>query len=283
MLYCCHRCVGMQNTLGSGQVLTILCDDIAAVHDWLGYRLEDSSEKHILISRLPPRRLLERLDLSKVETHWLTENSADGALYPHLEKIDSKIRERIKSDDGTIIFEGLESLIGLHGWDAVMTFIRSLVDALATTSWTLLFPIDPLTIDSKNIAMLTREAPNYTLPENKEEFVPIIDSEEISPEIEIEHEHSLEVTEDGSPKLVHLVRIPRGGYSRSTLRKRIMSWRRMGLDVSEVEPALYYDDDDRSYALYSLVEEKVRLAVELDRVIDLLASTLKSSGVSPCG
>jgi hypothetical protein len=45
----------------------------------------------------------------------------------------------------------------------------------------------------------------------------------------------------------------------------------MGLDVSEVEPALSYDDEERAYRLYAVVEEKVRIAVELDRVIDLIA------------
>ena len=44
----------------------------------------------------------------------------------------------------------------------------------------------------------------------------------------------------------------------------------MSLDVSELEPAMKYQDIDRAYALYRVVEEKVRTAVELDRRIDLL-------------
>ena len=44
----------------------------------------------------------------------------------------------------------------------------------------------------------------------------------------------------------------------------------MGLDISELEPALKYQNLDRSFALYQLVEEKVRIAVELDRMADKL-------------
>jgi hypothetical protein len=46
----------------------------------------------------------------------------------------------------------------------------------------------------------------------------------------------------------------------------------MGFDVSELEPALKYQDMEHAYALYRVVEEKVRLAVELDRRVDLLMS-----------
>lgn len=261
--------------MSRGQVRTIPCDDITAVHDWLERCIELSSESYILISRLPPRRLLERLDLSKVETHWLTENQGEGALYPHLERMDSTIRQRIADDNGIIILEGLELLIGMHGWDSVMTFVRSLVDAIGTSLWSLLLPLDPLTLEPQQMAMLTREAPRFELPEHieDEDDAPLPEPTDTPVVTELDDSVTLDLTEDGSPRLVHLVRLPQSGFSQALLRKRIMSWRRMGLDVSEVEPALSYDDDQRAYRLYAVVEEKVRLAVELDRVIDLLAST----------
>jgi hypothetical protein len=265
----------MDEGMGRGQVRTIACDDISAVHDWLDRCLETSPESYILISRLPPRRLLERLNISKVETHWLTENQGEGALYPHLERMDSTIRQRISNGNGIIILEGMELLIGMHGWDSVMTFVRSLVDAIGTSLWSLLLPLDPLTIEPQQMAMLRREAPMFELPEYvvEEDDSPLPEPSETPIVTELAAGQTLDLTEDGSPRLVHLVRLPQSGFSQSLLRKRIMSWRRMGLDVSEVEPALSYDDDERAYRLYAVVEEKVRLAVELDRVVDLLAST----------
>jgi hypothetical protein len=44
----------------------------------------------------------------------------------------------------------------------------------------------------------------------------------------------------------------------------------MGLDVSEVEPAMYFADEDKSFDLYKVVELKVRNAIELDNRLDLL-------------
>lgn len=83
-------------------------------------------------------------------------------------------------------------------------------------------------------------------------------------------------TEEGLPHLVMLTRLPETGFTKQILRKRILQWRRMGLDVSEVEPALHFADSE-AHALYSKVEEKVRRAVELERRIDTKESELTAS------
>ena len=44
----------------------------------------------------------------------------------------------------------------------------------------------------------------------------------------------------------------------------------MGLDVSEVEPAMFDDDLDSAFELYKVVEDKVRTAIELDNRLDIL-------------
>jgi DNA-binding transcriptional MerR regulator len=87
----------------------------------------------------------------------------------------------------------------------------------------------------------------------------------------------LTILDDGSPQLVQLTRLPYNGFTNSLLRKRILQWRRMGLDVSEVEPALNATDIEQSYALYAVVEEKVRQAVELDRYITANSGILTAS------
>ena len=49
-----------------------------------------------------------------------------------------------------------------------------------------------------------------------------------------------------------------------------MQWRNMNLDVSILEPALNFQDQEDAYKLYSEVEELVRIAVELDTRLDIL-------------
>ena len=71
---------------------------------------------------------------------------------------------------------------------------------------------------------------------------------------------------DGSPRLSILSRLPQMGFTQALLVKRILQWRRMGLDVSELEPALNYETNE-SYELYRLVEEKVRRVVELENYL----------------
>ena len=67
-----------------------------------------------------------------------------------------------------------------------------------------------------------------------------------------------------------MTKIPKDGYTKDILRKRILQWRRMGLDVSAAEPALYSTSDDDGYLIYKRVEQNVRRAVELDNRLDLL-------------
>ena len=61
-------------------------------------------------------------------------------------------------------------------------------------------------------------------------------------------------------------RLPEIGFTREILVKRILQWRRMGIDVSGIEPALSYNED-KAYMLYSAIEEDVRRATELERFI----------------
>ena len=88
-----------------------------------------------------------------------------------------------------------------------------------------------------------------------------------------------ELGEDGNPRLVYLSKLPRVGFSNNILVKRILQWRRMGLDVSEIEPALNYQED-KAYELYKSVEEKVRRAVDLDRFINSNSSSINASDLA---
>jgi len=63
--------------------------------------------------------------------------------------------------------------------------------------------------------------------------------------------------------LRHLTRLPTG-FSMDALRRRILQWRRMGFDVSDLEAALVQPDNERERT-YRHVEDSVRRAVDLDR------------------
>ena len=52
----------------------------------------------------------------------------------------------------------------------------------------------------------------------------------------------MDLNEDGTPKLVMLTKLPKSGFTKQILQRRILQWRRMGLDTAEIESSLYHED-----------------------------------------
>jgi hypothetical protein len=273
-----------------GRLYTAELSDNTVLYPWLDKQLEVSQQQVLLFSRQPHKRLLEYIDLAKVESYWLSERITAGAISPSLEKIAHIITSKLPNDHGLIIVEGLEWLVSLHGEDAVLAFIRRIRDETYKSSWKIIFPINCLVFDSVWLARLRREAPDTDILSpiqddlievNEEGIVKQNDSSEAikihnfqqMPGEDIE----LDTREDGSPKLVMLTRLPRNGFSNSILTRRILQWRRMGLDVSEVEPALKIMDDKVAHQLYSSVEEKVRRAVELENHLEARSDNISAT------
>jgi hypothetical protein len=273
-----------------GRLYTAELSDNTVLYPWLDKQLEVSQQQVLLFSRQPHKRLLEYIDLAKVESYWLSERITAGAIPPSLEKIAHIITSKLPNDHGLIIVEGLEWLVSLHGEDAVLAFIRRIRDEAYKSSWKIIFPINCLVFDSVWLARLRREAPDTDIfssiqddqiEVNEEGIIKQNDSSEAikihnfqqMPGEDIE----LDTREDGSPKLVMLTRLPRNGFSNSILTRRILQWRRMGLDVSEVEPALKIMDDKVAHQLYSSVEEKVRRAVELENHLEARSDNISAT------
>jgi hypothetical protein len=235
--------------------------------------INHTTDEHIVfLSRLPHRRLLDQLDISKIETYWMTHRVGQAHIAPDLKAIHDLIQSRISHHHGVIVLEGLEWLVTLHGESTILNFIRTLRDEIHRTQWMLILSLEPLAFNSIWLARLRREAP---LMEVHLDVADQIESE-VEPEDEDNAAEHIPVTEEGLPSLVMLNRLPKNGFTHALLRKRVLQWRRMGLDVSEVEPALHQALDD-AFVLYTTVESKVRVAVELERRIDSVSEHLNAS------
>ena len=225
-------------------------------------------EGHILLlSRLPQRRLLEHVDLDKVEAYWVTTQDVTGSIQPSLDQIHDLVVSRIENHTGLAVIEGIEWLISLHGFQDVLNMVMRLKDSLHRKPWTLLLVVAEGILDKVQNAQWHREAKEWAIPKKVE----ISKIEERNEEV-ILTEETIEkpLSDNESPGLSFLVRIPREGYSKDIVRRRILQWRRMGLDVSEAEPALFQESDDAGYQIYKSVEERVRRAIELDNRLDIL-------------
>ena len=252
----------------TGQLQTLLfssSEDFVSAID----RIESDEDSHrLFISRMPHRRLIEHLDIKDIETYWLTERPGDGTISPSYSELMALISKRLSNHKGTIFLEGLEWLSSLHGFDSLLGFIRTLSDSIHRTYWNMYISVNADSFSPIELNQITREAPilnvdveiNIDLIRNEGDEFPASKSSE---NIEVE------LHDDGSPKLVFLTRLPEKGFSKSLLQRRVLQWRRMGLDVSEVESALFSTSSESMYHAYNRVEEKVRRAVQLDNWVSV--------------
>lgn len=246
----------------------------------LEYVIEKNPEtKFTLITRVPSRRLLEQLDLNGLDTYWVTEQDTNDSVKPDFTSI-YKILKQYKdaSNEQVIVIEGLELICDRIGPDALLSEITRLVDDLSMFNYTCIFCLDLLAMPTKIATKL-----KYTLEilEISHEHVSVTEYEEehVEPSMAPGEHMEYELGKDGNPRLVYLSKLPRLGFSNNILVKRILQWRRMGLDVSEIEPALKYQED-KAYDLYKSVEEKVRRAVDLDRFINSNSSSINASDLA---
>jgi hypothetical protein len=220
-----------------------------------------------LMSRIPPRRLLEHIDISKIELFWLSERNTEYSMPPNLDSISKEIYLSKSDDECLIIIDGFEWLFDLHGKDKILNFINDISDTLYGSRTRIIFPIDELSFDAVWISRL-RKVVRHIRTDVSSQFQEY-DEKKVEKQIPSENsERNMEfdLGIDGSPRLSILSRLPQIGFTPELLVKRILQWRRMGLDVSELEPALNYETNE-SYELYQLVEEKVRRVVELENYL----------------
>ena len=238
--------------------------------DSLASKGEDSIA---LISRRPLKEVIRYLDITKSDVRWLTELDVEGSIYPQLEKVSNFIENKIQSGRGIIVVEGLEWMKEMQGEDSLLVMARRLNDQIIDKEWTIVFLYNHLAFSSQWSARFKREAPmliiaTQTTDVPKEEINNTIDKKEL--------DETVEILADGSPRLTLLTKLPESTFSIQLLRRRILQWRKMGLEVSELEPALYKDPNE-AYAIYKTVEEKVRKVTEIERLIDAPGNNLDST------
>ncbi len=265
----------MKLELGKAYSLNLVSqDEMLAYFDSVSMR---DQEHVLLLSRLPQRRLLEHVDLDKVEAYWVTTQDVNGAIQPSLDQISDLVTSRIENHTGIAVIEGIEWLISLHGFEPVLSMVMNLKDALHRKPWALVLAVADGIMDPVQSSKWHREVIAWEIPNQAEISVvsPTIDDAVIDTA-----DKEISIGDENDNRLSFLVRIPREGYSKDIARKRILQWRRMGLDVSEAEPALFHASDDLGFEIYNSVEKKVRRAIELDNRLDVLADRGHKSEVT---
>lgn len=232
-----------------------------------------------LYSRLPTRRLIEKLDLSKINHFWIANNEENTAIKPSIQEIIQSITNHDETTSNIFLIDGLEYLYNNGDNIELLSRLVTFADLLKSRNWAVIYCINSLAFDSDWIIKLrhlsdkleinTPELESYEFEDKKEENVVLAE----------EDNNLFELAIDGGPRMAYLARLPRLGFTNEILVKRILQWRRMGLDVSRIEPALTYDIDE-AYELYQSVEEDVRRATELERFIHDNESLIEASDLA---
>jgi predicted ATPase len=113
----------------------------------------------LLISRTHPDEIMEKYDLKNTKMYWLTKSLTDSpSLEPsQIEKIRWVIKDFVSENKASVILlDGLEYLILQNNFENVLKFVELLKDDIALSDSILILPIDPATLEERQLALLER-------------------------------------------------------------------------------------------------------------------------------
>jgi chromosomal replication initiator protein DnaA len=119
----------------------------------------------VLITRSNPKRVREKFDLGSARILWLTdrESTSEDTIPPVLERIIYEIEEFMKKGTrGAILIDGIEYLVSNNSFDAVLKFLRRLIDHVSETRYTFLLSLSPATLKEQEVKILEREMETLT-------------------------------------------------------------------------------------------------------------------------
>ena len=226
-----------------------------------------------ILSRLPTRRWIEKIDLSKINNYWITNTDNENSIKPHIDEVMNIISQGDNKSAMIYFLDGLEQIYSESDEAELLVKLTGFSDLVKHSNYILVICVNDLAYESQWFAKLRTLTQKISI--KPQEFTTSVENEdpiEVMSEETVQHELGL----DGGPRLAYLAKLPKIGFSKDILVKRILQWRRMGLDVSAIEPALSQPTDS-AYELYKLVEEDVRRATELERFIHLNEHEINAS------
>ncbi len=131
------------------------------------YRLFAKRVRHVkglLITRTNPSRVRENYALEGAEILWLTDRSesSENTVGPVLERLMYKVESfMITGGQGIILLDGVEYLKSNNGFEAVLKFIRRLVDDVSESDFTFVLTVNPATLEVREMRILENELEAY--------------------------------------------------------------------------------------------------------------------------
>lgn len=122
-------------------------------------RKMDEGYSGLVITRMNPKRIRDEF---KVEPKilWLTdkESSQEETIPPSLEMLIHVIQEFVRTEqDGLVVLDGIQYLVSNTNFEALLRFLRSLVDEISESTAILVVSLSPETMKQQELSILERE------------------------------------------------------------------------------------------------------------------------------
>lgn len=114
----------------------------------------------LCITRTNPKHIKGVSELEDVTIMWLTdkESETEATIPAVLERIMYEISDFLREEEnGCLILDGIEYLVSNNGFDAVLRFIRRMVDEFSESKSVLLVAVSPFTLKERELKILERE------------------------------------------------------------------------------------------------------------------------------
>ncbi len=122
-------------------------------------RKMDEGVAGLVITRMNPKRIRDEFKVPP-EILWLTDkdSSHEKTVPPSLEMLIHVIQEFIASEEKTmIVLDGVQYLVSSTNFEAVLRFLRSLIDEISESNAILALSLSPETMKQQEVSILERE------------------------------------------------------------------------------------------------------------------------------
>jgi len=122
-------------------------------------RKMDEGYTGLVITRMNPKRLRDEFKIAP-EILWLTdkESSQEKTVAPSLEMIIHVVQEFMNSTEkGMIVLDGIQYLASSTNFEAMLRFLRSLIDEISESNAILAISVSPETLKPQEMSILERE------------------------------------------------------------------------------------------------------------------------------
>ena len=249
-----------------GALNTFESSDAGEVYAFLTPQITDCKGEVVCYSRLPMRQLLRYIPSNKAEMWWLTDREDLRAVAPDIEALEAHVNGQLGVAGSLLIVEGLDWMASRSGEEATLAWLQRLDAAVRERDIDVVLPVDPLSLSVYFWRRISGLAPLLEQP--PAERLDAVNSgdrhvvEETAPDTMVEIVHADERV------LTHLVSLPLAGFTKIILAKRMLQWKRMGFDLSALEPALSMNDMEEVHAVYASVEADIRQAIDGLRLME---------------